>query len=182
MDRHTAASNLDSYVDLGNSALRTLSIDLLDNAVQGTMPYWKDNTVEGKVFLTGFDTIGRLQQMHYQYQRWIGYTDVATTYNGIKTCPGDIVGFGVSHFKNIPIIPDLMVLREFDSNNNFTGLERMYLIDTNTIHHAILLPPTFIQDKTYLVRRALTDVATYYMASEVVCTKPRANGKIMLLK
>jgi len=145
------------------------------------MPYWKDNTVEGKVIVTGFDTVGRLQQLHYQYQRFIGYTNYDITYNGIKTCPGDVVGFGVSQFKGIPIVPDLMTTREFNGAHP-TGLSRMYVLDTNTIHHAVLIPPTFIQDKTYLARRALVDVATYYMSSEMVCTKPRANAKIMLLK
>lgn len=185
IDRHTAASNYDSQLDLnagGSYALRSLSIDLLDSSVQSAMPYWKDNTVEGKVMLTGFDTVGRLQQLHYQYQKFIGYTNYAITYNGIKTCPGDVVGFGVSQFKGIPIVPDLMCTREFTSGNVPTGLSRIYLIDTNTIHHAVLIPPTFIQDKTYLARRALTDVATYYMSSEQVCTKPRANAKIGMLK
>lgn len=174
-------ANLNSFVDLGAGALRPLSVDILDSALQEIMPYWKDNTVEGKVMLTGFDTVGRLQQLHYQYQRFIGYTNYQITYNGIKTCPGDVVGFGVSQFKGIPIVPDLMCTREFNGTAK-TGLSRMYVMDTNTIHHAVLIPPTFIQDKTYLVRRALTDVATYYMSSEMVCTKPRANAKIMLLK
>lgn len=173
--------NLDAHVSLGDNVLRNLSVDLLDDAVQAVMPYWKDNTVEGKVIVTGFDTVGRLQQLHYQYQRFIGYTNYDITYNGIKTCPGDVVGFGVSQFKGIPIVPDLMTTREF-SGANPTGLSRMYVLDTNTIHHAVLIPPTFIQDKTYLARRALVDVATYYMSSEMVCTKPRANAKIMLLK
>lgn len=185
MDRHTDASSLDSHVDLGNGTMRPLSVDVLDDAIQAIMPYWKDNTVEGKVMLTGFDTVGRLQQLHYQYQRFIGYTNYQVTYNGIKTCPGDVVGFGVSQFKGIPIVPDLMCTKEFTTNGadaKPTGLSRMYIMDTNTIHHAILIPPTFIQDKTYLARRALTDIATYYMSSQLVCTKPRANAKIMMLK
>jgi hypothetical protein len=142
------------------------------------MPYWKDNTVDGKVIITGFDTVGRIQQLHYQFQRFIGYGNYQTTYNGIKTCPGDVVGFGASQFKGIPIIPDLMVTKNPAGN----GVSKIYVLDTNTIHHAILIPPTFIQDKTYLARRALTDIATYYMASEMVCTKPRANAKIMNLQ
>jgi hypothetical protein len=180
LDRHTAASELDSYVSATTSTatLRNVSVDLLDDAVQHVMPYWKDNTVDGKVIITNFDTVGRIQQLHYQFQRFIGYGNYQTTYNGIKTCPGDVVGFGASQFKGIPIIPDLMVTK---SHAN-TGVGKIYVVDTNTIHHAILIPPTFIQDKTYLARRSLTDIATYYMASEMVCTKPRANAKIMNLQ
>ncbi len=181
MDRHTAASNLDSFVDMGAGVARPLSVDILDRASMEVMPFWKNNTMDEKVIITGFDTVGRLQQLHYQYQRFIGYGNYQTTYNGVKTCPGDVVGFGASQFKGIPIIPDYMVTKEFDAGA-VTGLSRMYLMDTNTVHHAVLIPPTFIQDKTYLARRALTDVATYYMASQQVCTKPRANAKIMLLK
>lgn len=179
MNRHSAASYLDSYVDCtaGSALTRSVSIDLLDNAIQNVMPFWKDNTVDGKVIVTGFDTVGRIQQLHYQFQRFIGYNNYQVTYNGIKTCPGDVVGFGASQFKGIPIIPDLMTTKNMDG----TGVSKIYVIDTNTIHHAILIPPTFIQDKTYLARRALTDIATYYMASQTVCTKPRANAKIMNL-
>jgi hypothetical protein len=180
LDRHSAASELDSYVSYATStaAVRNVSVDLLDDAVQHVMPYWKDNTVDGKVIITNFDTVGRIQQLHYQFQRFIGYGNYQTTYNGIKTCPGDVVGFGASQFKGIPIIPDLMVTRNLAG----TGVGKIYVVDTNTIHHAILIPPTFIQDKTYIARRSLTDVATYYMASEMVCTKPRANAKIMNLQ
>jgi hypothetical protein len=180
IDRHSAASEMDAYISCssGTGTLRNVSVDLLDNAVQSVMPYWKDNTVDGKVIITGFDTVGRIQQLHYQFQRFIGYGNYQTTYNGIKTCPGDVVGFGASQFKGIPIIPDLMVTKNPAGN----GVSKIYVLDTNTIHHAILIPPTFIQDKTYLARRALTDIATYYMASEMVCTKPRANAKIMNLQ
>jgi len=181
IDRHTAASEMDSYVSCttATGTLRNVSVDLLDDAVQNVMGYWKDNTVDGKVIITNFDTVGRIQQLHYQFQRFIGYGNYQTTYNGIKTCPGDVVGFGASQFKGIPIIPDLMVTK----NTTYgSGVGKIYVVDTNTIHHAILIPPTFIQDKTYLARRSLTDVATYYMASEMVCTKPRANAKIMNLQ
>jgi len=85
---------------------------------------------------------------------------------------------GVSQFKGIPIVPDVMTTKSMAG----TGVSKIYGIDTNTVHHAILLPPTFIQDKTYIPRRSLTDVATYYMSSEMVCTKPRANFKIMNLQ
>ena len=67
-------------------------------------------------------------------------------------------------------------------NMDGTGVSKIYVLDTNTIHNAILIPPTFIQDKTYLARRSLTDIATYYMAAQTVCTKPRANAKIMNLQ
>jgi len=179
VDRHSAATNMDSYVDcVTNGTKRNLSVDLLDNAVQAVMPYWKDNTMDNKVIVTGFDTVGRIQQLHYQFQRFMGYGNYQVTYNGVKTCPGDVVGFGASQFKGIPIIPDVMTTKNLDS----TGVSKIYVMDTNTIHHAVLIPPTFIQDKTYLARRALTDIATYYMASEMVCTKPRANAKIMNLQ
>jgi hypothetical protein len=179
IDRWTAATSLDSYVDcVTNGTKRNLSVDLLDNAVQAVMPYWKDNTMDNKVIITGFDTVGRIQQLHYQFQRFMGYGNYQVTYNGVKTCPGDVVGFGASQFKGIPIIPDVMTSKNLDA----TGVSKIYVMDTNTIHHAVLIPPTFIQDKTYIARRALTDIATYYMASELVCTKPRANAKIMNLQ
>ena len=178
IDRHTAATNMDAYVDCTANTKRNLSVDLLDNAVQAVMPYWKDNTMDNKVIVTGFDTVGRIQQLHYQFQRFMGYGNYQVTYNGVKTCPGDVVGFGASQFKGIPIIPDVMTTKNLDAS----GVSKIYVMDTNTIHHAVLIPPTFIQDKTYLARRALTDIATYYMASEMVCTKPRANAKIMNLQ
>ena len=180
LDRHTEASHLDSFVDCtsGTTVKRSVSVDLLDNAVQQIMPYWKDNTMDNKVIITGFDTVGRIQQLHYQFQRFMGYGNYQATYNGIKTCPGDVVGFGASQFKGIPIVPDLMTTKNMDGS----GVSKIYVIDTNTIHNAILIPPTFIQDKTYLARRSLTDIATYYMAAQTVCTKPPANAKIMNLQ
>lgn len=180
LDRHSEASYLDAYVDCttGTATKRSVSVDLLDNAVQQVMPYWKDNTMDNKVIITGFDTVGRIQQLHYQFQRFLGYGNYQSTYNGIKTCPGDVVGFGASQFKGIPIVPDVMTTKNMDG----TGVSKIYVLDTNTIHNAILIPPTFIQDKTYLARRSLTDIATYYMAAQTVCTKPRANAKIMNLQ
>jgi hypothetical protein len=192
IDRHTAPTvydtvsingttvnigSMDAYVDCATSK-RNLSIDLVDSAIQAIMPYWKDNNVDNKVIITGFDTVGRMQQLHYQFQRFIGYSNYQVSYNGVKTCPGDVMGMGISQFKGIPIIADKMTTKAMDNS----GVGKMYILDTNTIHHAILIPPTFIQDKTYLARRSLSDIATYYMSSQMVCTKPRANAKITMLQ
>jgi hypothetical protein len=181
ISRHAAVSNLDAFVDCSTTA-RGISVDLLDNAIQQIMPFWKDNAMDSKVIITGFDTVGRFQQLHYQFVRYMGYNNMQVTYNGIKTCPGDVAGFGVSQFKGIPIIPDYMTAKGQDASGNPVGISKLYCLDSNTIHQAILIPPTFIQDKSYIPRRSLTDVATYYMSSENVCTKPRANAKIMNLQ
>lgn len=181
IDRHSAdaSRHMDAYVDCTDSPneKRQLSADMMDMAVQMIMPYWKDNNMDNKVGLMGYDTIGRIQQMHYQFQRFIGYANYQTTYNGVRTCPGDVVGFGAANFKGIPLIPDKMISK----NQDGSGVGKIYFLDTNTVQHSILIPPTFIQDKSYIPRRALTDVATYYMASQTVCLKPRANAKIMNL-
>jgi hypothetical protein len=181
INRHSAASNLDAFVDCSAAGARSISVDLLDNAIQQIMPFWKDNAMDSKVIITGFDTVGRFQQLHYQFVRYMGFNNMQVTYNGIKTCPGDVAGFGVSQFKGIPIIPDYMTAKGQDALGAPSGISKLYVLDANTIHQAILIPPTFIQDKSYIPRRSLTDVATYYMSSENVCTKPRANAKIMNL-
>lgn len=173
----TRIGAMDAYVNCA-IAKRNVSIDLLDDAMNAIMPYWKDNSVDNKVIVTGFDTVARIQQLHYQFQRFIGFSNYAVSYNGVKTCPGDVVGMGVSQFKGVPIVPDKMTTKAMDDS----GVSKLYFMDANTIHHAVLIPPTFIQDKTYLARRSLSDVATYYMSSQMVCTKPRANAKITMLQ
>jgi hypothetical protein len=160
----------DAYVAHNNNVDRTLTLSLMDTVMTNVMPYWLDYGTEKKVWITGFDVVERMQSLAASQQRFMGWNNYVMTYNGVKTIPGEAIGFGVSQYRGIPVIADMYVQKD--------TLSRMYLLDTNFVNMAVLVPPSFIEDRSYLARRALTTLATYYMLGELVCTKFRNQGKI----
>lgn len=171
IDRHSGATAFDAKVSAA-AANREFKLSHIDGLFTATMPYWNDYVMDEKVIITGFDTIERMQTLAQSQQRFVGWNNYQVTYNGVKTLPGDAIGFGVSQYRGVPVVADQFI-------KNDSALSRLYLIDTSTMQLGMLLPPTFITDRNYLARKALTVLATYFMAGELVCNKFRANGKVM---
>jgi hypothetical protein len=175
MDRDSADSAANAYRNAYVScaaANREFRLSHLDSLFTNCMPYWTDNSPDKKVILTNFDTIERMQTLASSQQRFMGWANHVVTYNGVKTVPGEAIGFGVSQYRGVPVVADLYVKQE--SN----GIGRAYLLDTNFIKFAVLVPPTFIEDRSYIARGNLTTVATYYMLGELIATKFRVHGKV----
>jgi hypothetical protein len=171
LDRDAAASFSDAYVSCA-AANRPITLDYFDRALTEVFPYWDSLGIDKKCWLTGWDIIERMQTLGQSQQRFAEWQNHQVTFNGVKSVPGTPIGFGVSSFRGIPVIADAYVKKET------SGASRVYLLDTNYIHMDILVPPTFIEDRSYMARRALTTLATYYMLGETVCNKFRNQAKI----
>lgn len=173
MDRDAAASEIDSYVSYSNTN-RELKLNYLDSLLTNCYPYWEEYTPEKKTFITNYDTVERFITLSQSQQRFVGdvlkWSKFTMDYNGVKTLPGEAIGFGVSSYRGFPIICDKMVQRD--------GCGRIYLVDGDVTHLQVLVPPTFLEDRSYLARGNLNTLATYFAWMETVCMKPRNNGKV----
>lgn len=170
LDRDAAASYADAYVNHNSNTDREFKLSHVDACFTNQMPYWNDYGPEKKVILTGFDTIERMQTLAQSQQRFMGWVNHVVTYNGVKSIPGEAIGFGVSQYRGVPVVADMYVAKD--------TLSRVYLLDTNFIKMGVLVPPTFIEDRSYIARGNLTTVATYYMLGELIANKFRVHGKV----
>jgi len=98
------------------------------------MPYWENNSTSGKVLVTGYDTLAKMQMILQPQQRYQGYVDAQFDVNGIKTVQGQNTGFQVATYNGVPLLPDKQVTQD--------GVSRMFLMDNDIIFNGVLRAPT----------------------------------------
>lgn len=98
------------------------------------MPYWENNSTSGKVLVTGYDTLAKMQMILQPQQRYQGYVDAQFDVNGIKTVQGQNTGFQVATYNGVPLLPDKQVKQD--------GVSRMFLFDNDIMFMGQLRAPT----------------------------------------
>lgn len=107
---------------------------MIDNMFLSCMPYWDNNSTNGKSLVTGYDTLAKLQMILQPQQRYQGFVSAQFDVNGIKTVEGQNTGFQVATYNGVPLLPDKQVKQD--------GVSRMYLIDNDIIFNGVLRAPT----------------------------------------
>lgn len=182
----TSDNNFNAYVDAnytagtttGEADMRQLSLTMVDNMFNTVMPYWDENSTSGKVLITGYDTLTKLQALLQPQQRYIGTTFAKMTVNGISTVEGVGTGFQVASYNGVPILPDRMVGRGDKTNPN-AGVGRMYLLDTENIGRGSLKETVVNVSEDPLVTGSYNRLCNLYSLSEVQATSFRALGKVI---
>lgn len=191
-----ANSNFDSYVDsnyadgadVGQSTNRQLNLSMIDNMFNTCMPYWEDNGVEGKVLITGYDTMTKLQAILQPQQRYQDATFAKMSVNGISTVEGRGAGFQVASYNGVPILPDKQVPKGTVTKPstaavlNNDGVGRIYLVDTANLARGIAKATTINISDNPLITDVYSRVCNMYDLSELQCTGFRGQGKIIHLK
>ena len=191
-----ADSNFDSYVDAnynsgataGEATNRQLNLSMIDNMFNTCMPYWEDNGVDGKVLITGYDTMTKLQAILQPQQRYQDAVFAKMSVNGISTVEGRGAGFQVASYNGVPILTDRQVAKGTvttsggTSTLNNDGVSRIYLVDTANLARGIAKATTINISDNPLITDVYSRVCNMYDLSEMQCTGFRGQGKIIHLK
>ena len=192
----TSDNNFNSYVDANytsgtthaESTNRQLNLSMIDNMFNTCMPFWEDNGVDGKVLITGYDTMTKLQAILQPQQRYQNESFAKMSVNGISTVEGRGAGFQVASYNGVPILPDRQVPKGTVTYANSTmtlnndGVGRIYLVDTANLARGIAKATTINISDNPLVTDVYSRVCNMYDLSELQCTGFRGQGKIIHLK
>jgi hypothetical protein len=175
IDRDAKATWTDAYVNDGDASDRSLTFSFLDDVFANVRPHWDNNYYDGKMILTKFDTLERLQQLGASQQRFDMIRAVEFTMgDGVKTVKGVDTGFDTSCYKGIPIVPDNYCTAD--------TLGRIFVIDGNNLSMCWLQPVQYVDSDNPLVTAAHRKWGEYHAQGEVVCTKFYSQGKVRDLK
>lgn len=186
-------SNFDSYVDhaydagttTGAATLRPFEMRMLNKAFLATQAYGSTNTNAGKVILTGFDTLEKIQmELNFQ-QRYLDVKFAEMTVNGARTVEGRNTGFAVASYWNSPILPDMQIGRGFgkmSGANANDGIGRILIIDTNQTYRGSLLPPKVEVASDFFRVGTFNRAAIISEVGEIQSTTFRQNAKLLHLK
>ena len=174
IDRHTAASWADAYVDNNGGTNRDLTLELIDNAFQ---TIWHRGG-QPKVILTGYDTqmaISQLLEANRRYQ--MPTTKVVPTYQGVRGIEGVEGGFVVSTYNNVPIIASRHV-----QNDGAGTLSRIYILDTDYLSWRVLRPTLYfeagIRTGDPFITNNFAQKGMYTTVGNLICRRFNVQAKI----
>jgi len=173
------SSFLDSQVSFGSGyasgdarsfTLTVLNAMLRDLRVAGGSP---------KVILTGYDTLQTLSDLLQAQERFMDRKEIVPTVNGVRGVKGAEVGFRVSTYYDIPLIP---VAAMPSTGANTSCISDMLLLDTDHIWLSVMKPTQYFEDgisngNPFGVGR-LGNKALYRTIGETCCSYFKGQGKI----
>ena len=180
----TSASFLDATVDFGDgyvaSDVRSLTLTRLNSMI-------RDLRIEGgspKVILTGYDTIQALADLLQAQERFMDRKEIVPTVNGVRGVKGQEVGFRVSTYYDIPLIP----VKDMASttHSTVTGIADLLFLDTDHLWLSVMKPTQYLEDgitngNPFGVGR-LGNTGLYRTIGEVGCSFFKGQGKITNLQ
>jgi hypothetical protein len=178
------ASFLDATVDSGDGYaavdVRSLTLARLNSMI-------RDLRIEGgspKVILTGYDTIQALADLLQAQERFMDRREIVPTVNGVRGVKGQEVGFRVSTYYDIPLIP----VKDMASTTNatVTGIADLMFLDTDHLWLSVMKPTQYLEDgitngNPFGVGR-LGNTGLYRTIGEVGCSFFKGQGKITNLQ
>jgi hypothetical protein len=176
----SASSFLDAQVDFGgvgygsaNSRQLTLTVlnkTLRDLRVAGGSP---------KVILTGYDTLQTISDLLQAQERFMDRKEIVPTVNGVRGVKGQEVGFRVSTYYDIPMIP---VAAMPSTGADTSCISDMLFLDTDHLWLSVMKPTQYFEDgisngNPFGVGH-LGNKALYRTIAEVGCSYFKGQGKI----
>ena len=178
VDRSSADSWANAYVNHNAGTLRTLTDDLIRESIQGVREKGGNTTV----ILTGYDTYYRLQGEYMNYVRYLpmGETQVQFGLNGIQTAKGVDAGVKVASLYGIPLITAV------DTPKDDAGLSRIYLLDTSDaegygmsrLGFMVARPTEYFETRDFLLLNKFVVKGAYRTVGDLACRFFPAQGKI----
>ena len=174
-----AGSFLDSAVSFGatyaSTAARQMTLTVLNSMI-------RDLRVAGgspKVILTGYDTLQTLSDLLQAQERFMDRKEIVPTVNGVRGVKGSEVGFRVSTYYDIPLIP---VAAMPSTGVNSACIADMLFLDTDHLWLSVMKPTQYFEDgiangNPFGVG-TLGNKALYRTIAEVGCSYFKGQGKI----
>jgi len=174
-----AGSFLDSQVSFGAGYLsaeaRAMTLSILNSMI-------RDLRVNGgspKVILTGYDTLQTLSDLLQAQERFMDRKEIVPTVNGVRGVKGSEVGFRVSTYYDIPLIP---VAAMPSTGENGDCISDMLFLDTDHLWLSVMKPTQYFEDgisngNPFGVG-TLGNKALYRTMGEVGCSYFKGQGKV----
>ena len=172
-------SFLDSQVSFGagytSGEARQLTLTVLNSLL-------RDIRVAGgspKVILTGYDTLQTLSDLLQAQERFMDRKEIVPTVNGVRGVKGAEVGFRVSTYYDIPLIP-VAAMPSTGLNSSLIG--DMLVLDTDHLWLSVMKPTQYFEDgisngNPFGVGN-LGNKALYRTIGEMACSYFKGQGKI----
>tara|TARA_R100001463_G_scaffold2452_2_gene10397 strand:- start:16469 stop:17821 length:1353 start_codon:yes stop_codon:yes gene_type:complete len=170
---------LDSEVSFGDGYLsaeaRQLTLTVLNDMIRrlrvaGGSP---------KVILTGYDTLQTISDLLQAQERFMDRKEIVPTVNGVRGVKGQEVGFRVSTYYDIPMIP---VAAMTSTGTNSSLISDMLFLDTDHLWLSVMKPTQYFEDgisngNPFGVG-TLGNKALYRTMGEMGCSYFKGQGKI----
>ena len=177
--RSDSIGYLDAEVDFGDgytsAEARQLTLTVINNMIRrlrvaGGSP---------KVILTGYDTLQVLSDLLQAQERFMDRKEIVPTVNGVRGVKGSEVGFRVSTYYDIPLIP---VAAMPQTSNNSSAIGDMLFLDTDHLWLSVMKPTQYFEDgisngNPFGVG-SLGNKALYRTMGEMGCSYFKGQGKI----
>jgi len=178
--RTGAASAYDAYVKHFSGSTATFALSYLDALMQNCIPFWDDGSVENKCWITGPDTLARMQQLiMLQFRGQMNLEPVQYTVNGAKTLPGQKSFTMVSMYDNIPAIMDKFVDKHYTTGAS--GISKVYLEDQNYVELAVGQPWQYQESMEYLATGKLGKRGIFHFVGEMTAFNFGCHGKLQAI-
>ena len=132
-----------------------------------------------KVILTGYDTLQVLSDLLQAQERFMDRKEIVPTVNGVRGVKGQEVGFRVSTYYDIPLIP---VAAMPSTGTNSSLITDMLFLDTDHLWLSVMKPTQYFEDgisngNPFGVGN-LGNKALYRTMAETGCSYFKGQGKI----
>tara|TARA_R100000278_G_C5474012_1_gene165613 strand:+ start:1179 stop:2564 length:1386 start_codon:yes stop_codon:yes gene_type:complete len=176
----TTSSFMNAVVNDGTysaSGQRSLTLSLINQ----TLREIRQNGGSPKVILTGYDTLQTLSDLLQAQERFMDGKEIVPTVNGVRGVKGQEVGFRVSTYYDIPLIP-VAAMPSTKHHSLSTGLSDMLILDTDHLWLSVMKPTQYFEDgisngNPFGVG-TLGNQALYRTIGETGCSYFRGQGKI----
>jgi hypothetical protein len=174
-----SASFLDSQISFGagytSGEARQMTLTVLNAMIRDL------RTAGGspKVILTGYDTLQTLSDLLQAQERFMDRKEIVPTVNGVRGVKGQEVGFRVSTYYDIPLIP---VAAMPSTGANTSCISDMLFLDTDHLWLSVMKPTQYFEDgisngNPFGVG-SLGNKALYRTMAEVGCSYFKGQGKV----
>lgn len=177
----SAAGNeyLDSEISFGDGYLSAEARQLTLTVINDMVRRLRVAGGSPKVILTGYDTLQTLSDLLQAQERFMDRKEIVPTVNGVRGVKGAEVGFRVSTYYDIPLIP---VAAMPSTGNNSSLISDMLFLDTDHLWLSVMKPTQYFEDgisngNPFGVG-SLGNKALYRTMAETGCSYFKGQGKI----
>lgn len=170
---------LDAEVSFGDGYLSAEARQLTLTVINDMVRRLRVAGGSPKVILTGYDTLQTLSDLLQAQERFMDRKEIVPTVNGVRGVKGAEVGFRVSTYYDIPLIP---VAAMPSTGNNSSQISDMLFLDTDHLWLSVMKPTQYFEDgisngNPFGVGN-LGNKALYRTMAETGCSYFKGQGKI----
>ena len=170
---------LDSEISFGDGYLSAEARQLTLTVINDMVRRLRVAGGSPKVILTGYDTLQTLSDLLQAQERFMDRKEIVPTVNGVRGVKGAEVGFRVSTYYDIPLIP---VAAMPSTGNNGSLISDMLFLDTDHLWLSVMKPTQYFEDgisngNPFGVG-SLGNKALYRTMAETGCSYFKGQGKI----